>query len=204
VIKTRILTVDGGAILGFAHGDPLGNGGPPISGTHRLPSIETTGMMLAVMEWVYDIVKGNEIAEVWMEKSIIPEKTSYEAVAKLAGYNIAAGMGAARAGAKFFLVDMQTWRSALGLPTQGPKNVLSHPDYAYLAKTEKGVLRKDALKLAKRKWVKDRASDFARKNGSDPKDDNEGDAICIYHYVVQKKQLAADKTKYDLFGDLTV
>lgn len=195
----RIMTLDGGGTFGWAHGDPKDIDVPPVSGSQGLPSIQTTKMMISLENWLMGMIKANGITDLYIEKSIIPKMTSYDSVVKLAGYNIVSGIAATKCGIRAVLVDMQSWRSELGLPTQGPKNVLQDPIYAAKFKG-----RKDALKVAKRAWVKDRARDFAIAKGSDPKDDNESDAICIYHAMVQRIQAREDKVKFDLFAELTV
>lgn len=201
----RILTLDGGGQFGFAHGDPH-SGRIPISGSHKLPAGQTTKLMIALEAWCIDMIKGNEITDVYIEKSIITPNSAYATTVTLAGYNLIAGIAATKCGVNAYLVDMQSWRSELGLPTQGPKNVLAHPDYAHMARLQNGKLRpaKAALSMAKRAWVKDRAKDFAVKHGSDPIDDNESDAICIYHAMVQRIRNKVEQARYDLFADLTV
>ena len=192
--------LDPSGVFGWAHGDPFGNGGPPFSGTFALPDLQTTRKMIALENFLINLIKANSITDVFIEQNFIPEKTSFQAVTLLAGYVLVAGMAASRCSCKCSTVELSTWRSDLGLPTQGPKNVLAHPDYAHLSS------RKNGLKEAKRRYVKDKAKEFAIKMGSDPKDDNEADAICMWWWKTLRlrKKMEEIGTKKDLFDELTV
>lgn len=196
----KMLMLDPGATFGYAYGDPFGNAGPPWSGTFTLPDLPVTRKMIALENFVINLIKANAITDVYVEQNFIPQRTSFQAVTVLAGYVLVAGMAASRCSCKCSTIELSTWRSELGLPTQGPKNVLAHPDYAHLAKNKGG------LATAKRLWVKDRAKDYARKRGSDPKDDNESDAICMYHWKADRLRRKLDGlgTKNDLFDGLKV
>lgn len=195
----RLLAVDPSAVCGFAHGDPH-NEGPPFSGVFTLPKDSTiTRRMIALESWAIDMIKGNGITDVYVEKPILPQKTSFSSVAAICGYAFTLGVAATKCGCYCEVVEMQSWRSELGLPTQGPKNVLADPHYAGLFGK-----RKSALRDAKRQWVKDRAMDFARRMGSDPADDNEGDAICIWHAMARRRRAKEEAPKYDLFRDLSI
>lgn len=196
----RLLCCDPSSITGYAHGDPF-KADPPWAGAHQLPkNVPITKRLIAIERFAIELIRGNGITDVYIEKPIMPRQTSFDAVASIAGYAFMFGVAATKCGCYCALVDMQSWRSGLGLPTQGPKNALSDPHYAAKFGHSKG----GGLKEAKRQWVKDRAMEFAVKMGSDPKDDNEGDAICIWHYVARLKREKVEAPKYDLFGDLTV
>lgn len=198
----RILTLDLSGICGFAHGDPLSsNGGPPFSGVFKLVKDATlTQKAIALERWLLEFIPGNGITEVWIEKPFVLNTKSEDALYSMLSLVFAAGMAAAKCGCFCQLIVMQSWRSELGLPVAGPKNVLADPHYATLFAHRKG----GGLKEARRQYVKDRAMDYARKMGSDPKDDNEGDAVCIWHCIANRKRAAVEAPKYDLFGDLTV
>lgn len=195
-----MLMLDPSAIFGYAYGDPFGNAGPPWSGTFKLPDLQTTRKLIALENFLINLIKANGITDVFIEQNFIPLKTSFQAVTLLAGYVLVSGMAASRCSCNCSTIELSTWRSELGLPTRGPKNVLAHPDYAHLAKNKGG------LKVAQRMWVKDRAKDFAIKHGSDPKDDNEADAICMWHWKAdrlrRKKETLSDRK--DLFEDLKI
>lgn len=156
--------------------------------------------LINMQKWAIDLIKGNGITDVWIERPIFPSHhQNFDSVAKVAGYAFVLGMAAAECGCHCALIDLGTWRSSLGLPTQGPKNVLADPVYA--ARYGKN---KNGLKEAKRAWVKDRAMDYVRKMGAEPKDDNESDAICIWLAVAAAKRNKIQDQKYDLFNDLTI
>jgi len=198
----KILMLDPSAIFGYAFGDPFGNGGPPFSGTFALPKspAPVTERLIAMETWLMDLIKGNEITDVFIEQNFIPQQTSFQAVSLLAGYVLFAGTAARRCRCNCSTVELSTWRSELGLPTQGPKNVLAHPDYQHLAG------RKDGLKVAKRLWVKDRAKEYVIKRGSDPKDDNEADACAMYYWKMDRlrRKMQSLGTKGDLFDGVEV
>lgn len=201
----KILMVDTGDISGLAFGNPFTDMVPFASSFH-LPDASPTEKMIVYERTLIDVIKANEITDVYIEQNFIPLKTSFQAITVLAGYVLMAGIAARRCRCKASTVELSTWRSELGLPTQGPKNVLAHPDYAHFAKNRDGSPKKSGLKDAKRKWVKDRAMDYARKHGADPKDDNEGDAICMYLWKSGRlrKRLEEAGTKRDLFQDLPI
>lgn len=201
----RLLTLDLANVFGWAFGDPDGDSGPIRSGSHELPDVPLTDLMITLESRVMDIVKGNEITDVLIEQPIIPMPTSFHTVTKLSGMALVAGMAARRCGAKTSLVMMQTWRSELGLPTQGPKNVLADPHYRQQVERKDGKgLVDGALKIAKRKYVKDQAIKFVIKKGITPKDDNEADAIAMWFWKKQWLQAKADARKQDLFSTLDI
>lgn len=195
----RILCLDPSAVFGWAHGDPFQDG-PPISGVFKLPDAPVTKRLIALEAWAMDMIHANGITDLFIEQPFLPKISSFAAVTLLAGYTLFAGTAGTRCGCNVSTVELSSWRAALRLPTQGPKNVLAHPDYARFAS------RKSGLKEAKRQWVKDRAKDYARKMGCDPQDDNEGDACCIYFY--KRMQILARQeakvTKLDLFDGLPI
>lgn len=202
----RTLTLDTGAIFGYAYGNPFGNRGPPFSGTFSLPDLPVTRKMIALENFLINLIKANEITDVYVEQNFIPERTSFQAVTLLAGYVLVAGMAASRCNCKCSTVELSTWRSELGLPTRGPKNVLAHPDYARFATTRDGKPKKGGQKEAQRQWVKDRAKEYAIKRGSAPKDDNESDAICMWWWKTDRLQRRLEETKNrkDLFDEIKV
>lgn len=196
----RILALDPSATFGFAHGDPLASGKVPFSGTHKLPKdVPLTKRLIAVEGFVVDLIKGAGITDVYIERPIMPRITSFDAVSAVAGYAFMSGVAATKCGANAFLIDMATWRSDLGLPTQGPKNVLADPVYA----AQFGG-RKNGLKEAKRRYVKDKAIQFAEKMGATPADDNEADALCIWFAAAMKARAKQQAPSYDLFANLKV
>lgn len=204
----RALTLDTGDIFGWAFGDPYKDM-IPFSGSFHLPDLPPSAKMIALENFVINIIKANEITDVYVEQNFIPTTTSFQAITVLAGYVLMSAIAATRCNCKASTIELSTWRKELGLPTQGPKTVLSHPDYKHFATNKNtGAARKpkDALSEARRRWVKDRAMDYARKMGADPKDDNEGDAICMWLYKKQRllKKLEAIGTKRDLFDDLKI
>ena len=179
----RLLTLDPSAICGFAHGDPFGDQKPPFSGTLVLPKKgSTSDKSVFLFDWLIDFMRGNRITELYVEKPFIQNTKSEDAIYSMLSLVIASGMAAKKTGAYCQLIGMQTWRSALGLPTIGPKNIMADPYYAQMFGARKG----GGIKEAKRQYVKDRALEYARKLGSDPTDDNEGDAICIWYAVANQ------------------
>lgn len=194
----RYLTIDGGQQTGWTHGDPTTNT-PPMSGVFRLPTVQVTDKLIALESFLIDMIKANGITDVFIEKSIIPKVTSYDAIVTLAGYNLIAGMAARRTGCNSFLVDMQSWRSELGLPTQGPKTVLQHPDYARF------VGKKDGLKQAKRQWVKDATKRYVSKLWGVPiESEDAADAAALYACVKARYETRIERPKMDLFGGLII
>lgn len=191
----KLLTADPAKVFGLALGDPETDAPPKLT-SYKLPEkITATQRFIALEAFLIDYIKGNGVTDVLIEENIIPGITSFHAVVMLAGYTLIAGIAAAKCGCNVSTISIQKWRSELGLPTQGPKNVLSHPDYAHLAKLKGG------LKIAKRQWVKDAALKLARKHGLDPKDDNEADAACIYIWKRERLRAKVEERRYDLFAD---
>lgn len=198
----RLGTFDPSGVCGYAFGDPFGNtGAPPISGAFKLPiGVPLTKKMIAVEAWAIDLIKGNSLTDIWIEEPILPKATSFGAVSNVVGIAFMIGVAATKCGCFCAIVPIQTWRSAIGLPTVAPKNVMQDPYY----KQKFGHRKGGGLKEAKRQYLKDRAMDYARKNGSDPKDDNEGDAICIWHAIAQMKRNKADAPTFDFGRDLDI
>lgn len=199
----RGLILDPGATFGYAFGDFL-VAVPPRTGSFKLPDAPLTDHMIALEAKVMDLIVANSITDVYIEQNFIDTtKTGFPTAQKLMGYVLYSGTAARRCRCHCATIELSTWRSKLGLPTQGPKNVLSHPDYARFAnkKTKSGGLTE-----AKRQWVKDRAMDFARKQGCDPKDDNESDAACMYIYKQREilEREASKGRRTDLFEDLPI
>lgn len=198
-MATKLLVLDTAGKIGFAYGEIFSNSGLPFSGVHKLPEQHLTKRLLALQSWLTDVIEGNHITDVWIEKPFVTNSKSEDAIYSMLGYVLASGMAATRCGCHCSLIDIQTWRSELGLPTQGPKNVLADPRYA-----DRFSKRKNGLKDAKRQYVKDRTIDFVVKQGCDPKDDNEADACAIWFCVAQRLRKKLEAPKYDLFGDLDV
>lgn len=193
----RFMFIDSGVNTGWAHGDPEKDE-PPISGAHRLPSVQITKRLIVLESFIIDTIKANGITDVFIEKPIIPKVSSFDAITTLIGYALIEGIAAQRCGCNTSLVDMQSWRSELGLPTQGPKNVLQDPAYAEF------VGKKNGLKEAKRKWVKNAAIKYAVKQGCNIESEDEADAACGYFCVRQRFLVKQDKPKFDLFGNLGI
>lgn len=195
----QLLTLDPStAIFGLAVGDPEGSALPTIS-SYKLPDVSITRKMIALEAHLIDFIKGNGVTDVLVEENIIPKVTSFPAVVALAGATLIPGIAGVKCGCNVTTVAIQTWRSQLGLPTQGPKNVLALPEYR-----DRFGKRKNALKDAKRQWVKDAAYAFARKYGLDPKDDNEADAACLFIWKREKLRATVEERRYDLFADTTL
>lgn len=174
----RILCLDPSTVSGYAHGNPELDL-VPMSGTFALPTKESSisKRMVLARQWAIRMIEEQRITSIYAEAPILPRfATSIDSVMNVAGIAFVFGMAACEMGIGAMLIDSQSWRSELGLPTRGPKNVLADP--VYQAKFGK---RKNGLSEAKRAYLKDAAMKFAVMNGSKPKDDNEGDAICIYH-----------------------
>jgi hypothetical protein len=196
---TRDLLLDPGDLYGYAFGDAFTDASP-FSGVFQLPKVVGSKKFVALEAWIIGLIKANEITDVGIEQPFLGKNQSFAAITAQAAYVVVAGMAAAKCNCNCYTIDIATWRSALGLPTQGPKTVLAHPDYAHFA------AKKGGLQIAKRQWVKDRAFDYAVKHGANPKDDNEGDAICMWHWTAMRRRRAKDEasSRKDLFDDLTV
>lgn len=195
----RDLLLDPGDIWGYAYGDAFTDA-LPFSGVFQLPKDLNSGQFVALELFLINLIKANGITDIGVEQPFMGPKQSFAAVTKQAGYVVVASMAARKCGCNCYTIDIGTWRADLGLPTQGPKTVLAHPDYAHMAH------KKDGLKIAKRLWVKDRAMDYAVKLGSAPKDDNEGDAICMWHWKAGRRRRLKEQlsNKQDLFDGITV
>lgn len=195
----RDLLLDPGDIFGYAYGDAFIDVSP-FSGVFQLPKVVGSKKFVALENRIMDLIEANGITDVGIEQPFLGPNQSFAAITAQAAYVVVAGMAAAKKGCNCYTIDIATWRSALGLPTQGPKTVLAHPDYAHFA-TKKG-----GLSIAKRKWVKDRAFEYAVKSGSNPKDDNEGDAICMWQWKASKRRQAREdaSTRKDLFDEIQV
>lgn len=196
----RLGTVDPSGVCGYAFGDPFDRETPPFSGTFTLPAgVPLTQKMMTAEAWAIDWIKGNGITDVWIEEPIIPKITTFKAVSNVIALAFVIGLAAAKCGCFCSIVPMQTWRSKLGLPTVAPKNIVLDPHY----KAKFGN-RKTFKKDASRQYLKDKAMELARKLGSDPKDDNEGDAICIWHHIATLKRNKVDVPSFDFANDLTI
>jgi len=196
----RLGTVDPSGVCGYAFGDPFERETPPFSGTFTLPAgVPLTQKMMTAEAWAIDWIKGNGITDVWIEEPIIPRITTFKAVSNIVALAFIIGVAAAKCGCFCSVVPMQTWRSTCGLPTRAPKNVVLDPHY----KAKYGHL-KGFAKVAARQYLKDKAMEFARKHGSDPKDDNEGDALCIWHAIATMKRNKVDVPSFDFANDLTI
>jgi hypothetical protein len=151
-----LLALDPSNQMGFCFGQ---HDGTPIYGTHRLPKARFSRQALALEEMLLDMIKANGIERVYAEKPIMPRVTSFDAMIAMAGKAAVIGMTCARIGIDLVYVDMASWRSEFGVPTQAPKR----------------VEKKD-----RRKWVK--AATIARCEalGYAPQDDNSADAIGIW------------------------
>ena len=167
----RILALDPSDHLGFCHGEPDGK---PIYGVHVFPSGSsvTAGHMGVLLEsFLIDIVKANDIKKVVFEKPIMPRITSFEAMSKMLGKAIVISMASYKLGIKAIPIDMATWRSGFGVPTQAPRSMPN---------------KTSSDKSARRKWVKDQTIARCHMHGYDPKDDNAADAIGIWHHYCIK------------------
>lgn len=196
----RVMTFDPSAVCGYAFGDPLAENTPPISGVYKLQTGDPlTKRLVALEAWAIDRLKGGNITHVGIEEPFLPRHGDFKAVSVIVSYVMILGVAAQKCGCHCTLISNQTWRSALGLPTQGPKNVLSDPYYA-----EKFGKRKNALKEAKRAYVKDVTMRWVRERGSEPVDDNEGDAIAIFHAYAQSKRSKIVEPGFDFGKDLDI
>ncbi len=192
--------LDPSGIFGYAFGEPFDHQGPPFSGTHKLPDLPLTERLMELERWAIDLFKANEITDAYIEEPFLGKHLNFTSVSTQIGYSLIAGIAARKCRVKVSTLPNSTWRSELGLPTRGPKNVLAHPDYARFKS------RKSGQKDAQRQWVKDRAMDYARQHGSNPADDNEGDAICMYHWKANRLRAkrAEIGQRRDLFDDLAI
>lgn len=190
---------DPSGITGFAYGES-GNDRPEGSGVFALDKKDTiTQKMVALEDWTLNLIRTHKIVAVHIEEPILPRNTSFSAVSSVSGYAMAIGMAATRANCFAALLPMQTWRSRLGLPTQGPKDVLKIPEYQ-----EKFGHRKNGLREAKRQFVKDRALEYAMKKGLHPRDDNEGDAICGWYAVKVKRDNESREMSFDFEKEIDI
>lgn len=199
--QTRLLALDCGASFGYAHGLVHGNGGMPFSGVHKLPKdAPVTKRMIALETWLVGLIQTHEITHVYIERPILPKMTSFDAVTAIIGYALQSGVSATKCGCFCALIDIQSWRSAIGVPTRAPKNLMADPHYAQKFGHRKG----GGFKEASRQYVKDRTRDFVVKQGCDPVDDNEADACAIWYAAKQEILARIEAPKYDLFADLKV
>lgn len=195
----RLLTLDGGAVFGYAFGDPFLTA-PPFSGSHKLPTGQHTRKMIALEEWIMSSVLSNRITDIVVEEPFIGKVQSFQSIVALCAWVSHAGVAATKCQANCFTVHPQSWRSELKLPTRGPKNVLADPVYG-----EKFGKRKTGLTDAKRQWVKDRTLDYVRGRGCDPKDDNEADACAIWFWKAERlREKLESETRKDLFSEIEI
>lgn len=201
-MRRILLTLDTSDVTGFAIGDPLrtSGGAPAYSGVLKLPKDVTISRKANVLRgFVLETIVDYSVTDVWIEKPFILNSKSESVVYAMLNLVLAGGMAADERGCYCSLIGQQEWRSALGLPTVGPKNVMADPHYA-----ERFGKRKDGLKAAKRQYVKDRAMEYAKRMGSEPVDDNEGDAICMWHAVGARIRAKIEAPKSNLFDRLDV
>lgn len=178
----RFLALDPSKNLGWCHGEPCGT---PIHGFHRLAQIQKSKRDVALEVFLMDMITANRITDVYLEKPIMPKKTSFQALVTLYGYATVVGMAAAKTGANAYFIDMQTWRSEIGSPTQAPRQV-------------KGT-------EARRKWLKQATIDWIAKIYKiQAATDDEADAVGIWKCIDLRQQKVRDEPKFDLFSDLTV
>lgn len=181
----RWMGIDPSANFGWAHGcvDEM-----PIFGVHKVAKgVSISKRLVALEDFLISTIMANDISEVWIERPILPRKTSIDAVMSITGYGIVTGMAAAKCGIAARFVDMQTWRSDIGSPTQAPKQM------------------RGAKPAERRKWVKQANIDIlARIYGINVSTDDEGDAVGIWKAVELAKKRVRDEPKFDLFEDLKV
>ncbi|MCQ8781678.1 hypothetical protein [Mangrovibrevibacter kandeliae] len=151
-----LLALDPSQQMGFCLGK---HDGTPIYGTHRLPKGRFSRQALALEAMLLDMIKANRVERVYAEKPILPRVTSFDAMIAMAGKATVIGLTCARIGVDLVYVDMSTWRSEFGVPTQAPKRV---------------------PKPERRKWVKAATIERCRALGYEPGDDNAADAIGIW------------------------
>jgi hypothetical protein len=173
----RILAFDQSAYCGWAHGVP---GEKPMSGTLRLPDKQVSDRLIRLENFVMEMVEANKIERVYFEKPIIPKVTSFLALSSLIGYASYIGTGARRAGIQSFAIDMQTWRSEFGVPTQAPR--------ALKGKDER------------RKWVKAATMARCERLGIPVADDNAADAVGIWYCAAERILHKARNPSFDIFA----
>lgn len=195
----RLAFFDPSSVTGFAYGES-GNDRPEGSGSFILDKKDSiTQKMVALEDWAINLIKSQKIVSVHIEEPILPKNTSFAAVSSVSGFAMALGMAATRCNCYAALLPMQTWRSRLGLPTQGPKDVLKIPEYH-----EKFGHRKNGLREAKRQFIKDRALEYAMKKGLHPRDDNEGDAICGWYAIKLKRENDDRELSFDFAKEIDI
>lgn len=195
----RMAFFDPSGITGFAFGES-DNEKPEGSGVFVVDKKDPiTKKMIVLEDFATTLIKRQSIVAVYIEEPILPKFTSFAAVSSISGLAMAVGMAATRCNCFAALVPMQTWRSRLGLPTQGPKDVLKIPAY----KDRFGHL-KSGLKDAKRQFVKDAAIAYATKRGFAPKDDNEGDALCGWFACKLKRDNDNASMSFDFESEIDV
>lgn len=169
----RILGIDPSRNLGWCHGEP---GSTPISGVFELKNKQKSKRDVALENFLIDMIKGNGITDIYLEKPILPKRTSFQALVSLYGYATVVGMAAAKTGANAYFLDMQTWRSQIGSPTQAPRQIKKYDE--------------------RRKWLKAATIEYISKvYGIEARTDDEADAIGIWKCIdlrISKKQQEPD------------
>jgi hypothetical protein len=197
----RLMTFDPSAVCGFAFGDPLDESTLPISGAYKLQKGDPlTKRLVALEAWAIDRLKGANITDVVIEMPFLPKHGDFNALSVLIGYTITLGIAAQKCGCNCTLIAQQSWRAELGLPATGPKNIMKDPYYAEKYGKRKGGGEKEA----KREYVKAAAIAFVKKLGSDPADDNEADALCIWYAMAQAKRRKVAAPAFDFGKDLDI
>jgi hypothetical protein len=198
--RRYLLTIDQSALSGFAHGDPLSPGVVPQSGVLKLPKGSLSARCNALHGFALKMIRDLRVTDLYVEQPFIQKTLSENAVYPLVGYMLVLGMAAETCGCYCAAVSQQTWRSRIGVPTTAPKNVMSDPYYA----SKFGHLKGGGVKEAKRQYGKDRVIDYARKMGSDPEDDNESDAIGIWHAMALTIRNKENPETRDFFDDMHI
>lgn len=197
----RLMTFDPSAVCGFAFGDPLDESALPISGAYKLQKGDPlTKRLVALEAWAIDRLKGGNITDVAIEAPFLPKHGDFTALSALMGYTLILGVAAQKCGCFCTLVAQQTWRSELGLPSAAPKNIMSDPYYAEKYGKRKGGGKKEAS----REYLKNAAIELVKRLGSDPADDNEADAICIWRAVAASKRRKVAEPAFDFGKDLDI
>lgn len=197
----KLCTFDTSGKTGYAGGDQAA-ARPEFSGTFKLPvNKPLTTRMVALETFAIDIIKKHGVQAIWVEQPFVMNTKSEDALYTMMGLVFAVGMAAEKCGVFCKLVGSQEWRSDLGLPTVGPKDVMRIEHYRLKFGARKG----GGVKEAKRQWVKDQAMEYARRRmGVEPEDDNEGDAICMWRAFANERQAAVLAPTFDFGKDVTI
>jgi hypothetical protein len=161
-LKMRILTLDLGSRVGWCLGDTR-DGLPAKFGSYIQPKIEISKRMRGLERWLIEKIHSSACDRVYFEKPILPEKTSFDAVAALAGMAVIVGLAGDKTNTPVFAMQMQTWRSEFDVPQRAPRSI-AKPD-------------------ERRKWVKAQTLAKCVSMGLNISDNDAADACGIWFAV---------------------